>query len=199
MKINIKNIFFLILILIDSTLKSQTDGKVLDKTIAVVGGEMLLFSSLESQIVSLKSQGVIVDDNNKCELMEELLFQKLLIHQAKQDSLEVSDEEVEMEIDRRLNYFIAQIGSERKLEQYYKKTIKEIKEEFRGTVKDQMISQRMQGKITSGLTITPKEVRDFYKKIPKDSIPMIESEVKYAQILIYAKESKEEIDAAKEN
>lgn len=198
MIINIKNILFLTLILIGSTLKSQTDGKVLDKTIAVVGGEMLLFSSLETQIVSLKSQGVIVDDNNKCEIMEELLFQKLLIHQAKLDSLEVSDAEVEMEIDRRLNYFIAQIGSERKLEQYYKKTIKEIKEEFRGTVKDQMISQRMQGKITSGLTITPKEVRDFYKKIPEDSIPIIESEVKYAQILIYAKESEEEINAAKE-
>ncbi|MDT8412446.1 MAG: peptidylprolyl isomerase [Vicingaceae bacterium] len=191
--------FFLSLILIfNLSLKSQTDGKILDKTIAVVGGEMLLFSTLESQIVSLKSQGVIVDDNNKCEIMEELLFQKLLVHQAKQDSIVVSDAEVEMEIDRRLNYFIAQIGSERKLEQYYKKTIQEIKEEFRATVKDQMISQRMQGRITSGLTITPKEVKEFFKKIPEDSIPLIESEVKYAQILIYAKESEEEINAAKE-
>lgn len=191
-------LFPILLLLISVQIKAQNDGKVIDKTIAVVGSEMLLHSSLEGQIASLRSQGVIVDDNNKCELMEELLFQKLLLHQAKLDSVVVGDEEVEMEIDRRLSYFIAQIGSERKLEQYYKKSIKEIKEEFRTTIKEQMVSQRMQGKIGAGTTITPKEVKAFFKKIPEDSIPIIESEVSYAQILMYADESEEEINAAKE-
>lgn len=191
-------LFPILLLLISVQIKAQNDGKVIDKTIAVVGSEMLLHSSLEGQIASLRSQGVIVDENNKCELMEELLFQKLLLHQAKLDSVVVSDEEVEMEIDRRLSYFIAQIGSERKLEQYYKKSIKEIKEEFRTTIKEQMVSQRMQGKIGAGTTITPKEVKAFFKKIPEDSIPIIESEVSYAQILMYADESEEEINAAKE-
>lgn len=191
-------LFPILLLLISVQIKAQNDGKVIDKTIAVVGSEMLLHSSLEGQIASLRSQGVIVDENNKCELMEELLFQKLLLHQAKLDSVVVSDEEVEMEIDRRLSYFIAQIGSERKLEQYYKKSIKEIKEEFRTTIKEQMVSQRMQGKIGAGTTITPKEVKAFFKKIPEDSIPIIESEVSYAQILMYANESEEEINAAKE-
>lgn len=186
------------LLLISTQIKAQSDGKIIDKTIAVVGSEMLLHSSLEGQITSLRSQGVIVDENNKCELMEELLFQKLLIHQANLDSVVVSNEEVEMEIDRRLSYFIAQIGSERKLEQYYKKSIKEIKEEFRTTIKEQMVSQRMQGKIGAGTTITPKEVKAFFKKIPEDSIPLIESEVSYAQILMYADESEEQINAAKE-
>src|SRR5690606_20890544 len=182
-------LFPILLLLISVQIKAQNDGKVIDKTIAVVGSEMLLHSSLEGQIASLRSQGVIVDENNKCELMEELLFQKLLLHQAKLDSVVVSDEEVEMEIDRRLSYFIAQIGSERKLEQYYKKSNKEIKEEFRTTIKEQMVSQRMQGKIGAGTTITPKEVKAFFKKIPEDSIPIIESEVSYAQILMYADES----------
>lgn len=191
-------LFPILLLLISVQIKAQNDGKVIDKTIAVVGSEMLLHSSLEGQIASLRSQGVIVDENNKCELMEELLFQKLLLHQAKLDSVVVGDEEVEMEIDRRLSYFIAQIGSERKLEQYYKKSIKEIKEEFRTTIKEQMVSQRMQGKIGAGTTITPKEVKAFFKKIPEDSIPIIESEVSYAQILMYADESEEEINAAKE-
>jgi peptidyl-prolyl cis-trans isomerase SurA len=167
-------------------LRAQEDGKVIDKVIAVIGSNIILQSDLESQIVSLRAQGVLIDENARCELMEELLFQKLLLHQAGIDSVTVSDSEVESEIDRRMNYFIAQIGSEKKLEQYYKKSILEIKEEFRVIVKEQMISQRMQGQVTSNVQVTPKEVKTYFNELNEDSIPLIESEVEYAQILINA-------------
>jgi peptidyl-prolyl cis-trans isomerase SurA len=176
---------------------AQVDGVVIDKVIAVVGNEIILKSDLESQVASYKAQGVVVDQQAKCEMFEEILFQKLLLNQANIDSVTVSSAEVEGEINRRMNYFIAQIGSEKKLEQYYKKSIIEIKEEFRIIVKDQMVSQRMQGQITSGIKVTPKEVKSFYNDMSVDSIPMIESEVEYAQILIYAKESTTAKDAAK--
>ncbi|PCI94002.1 MAG: peptidylprolyl isomerase, partial [Flavobacteriales bacterium] len=167
-------------------------GVVIDKVVAVVGGNIILKSDLESQIVSLRAQGVLIDENARCELLEELLFQKLLLHQAGIDSLTVSEAELESEIDRRMNYFIAQIGSEKQLEEYYKKSILEIKEEFRVILKEQMVSQRMQGKITSSIEVTPKEVKTYFNGLNQDSIPTIESEVEYAQILFNAKESEAE-------
>ena len=175
-----------VLLTVSFGLKAQEEGVVIDKVVAVIGGNVILKSDLESQIVSLRAQGVLIDENARCELLEELLFQKLLLHQAGIDSLTVSEAEVESEIDRRMNYFIAQIGSEKKLEEYYKKSILEIKEEFRIIVKEQMVSQRMQGKITSSIEVTPKEVKTYFNGLNQDSIPTIESEVEYAQILFYA-------------
>ena len=183
---------------ISASVKAQEDGKIIDGVIAVVGSNAILKSDLESQIVSLRAQGVLIDDGARCELLEELLFQKLLLHQAIIDSVTVSDSEVESEIDRRMNYFIAQIGSEKKLEKYYKKSILEIKEEFRIIVKEQMISQRMQGQITASVKVTPKEVRTYFNSLNEDSIPLIESEVEYAQILFNGKENDEAKQTARE-
>jgi len=187
-----------IILSISTCLRGQEDGVVIDAIIAVIGDNVILKSDLESQIVSLRAQGVFVDDKARCELLEELLFQKLLLHQAVIDSVTVTESEVESEIDRRMNYFIAQIGSEKKLEQYYQKSILEIKEEFRVIVKEQMVSQRMQGKITSSVQVTPKEVKTYFSNLSEDSIPLIESEVEYAHILFNAKESEAEKQQAKD-
>lgn len=199
--LKMRNKYIIALTLLFATsfqLVAQEDGKVLDKIIAVIGDNVILKSDLETQIVSLRANGVLIDDKVKCEMLEEILYQKLLLHQADLDSVVVSENEVESEIDRRMNYFIAQIGSEKKLEQYYKKSMLEIKEEFRIIVKDQMTSQRMQSKIMSDIKVTPKEVRAYFKNLEADSIPTIESEVEYAQILINAKESSEEKEEARE-
>ena len=194
-----KGLVLVIILFISSwSLKAQEEGKVIDKVIAVIGSNVILQSDLESQIVSLRAQGVLVDDDARCELMEELLFQKLLIHQAEIDSVVVSEAEVESEIDRRMQYFIAQIGSEKKLEEYYKKSMLEIKEEFRSILEDQMVSQRMKGQITSGAQVTPKEVKSYFNSLDADSVPTIESEVEYAQILFNAKESEQAKKEAKE-
>jgi len=198
MKINRAIIIAVLVLLTSISVKAQDNGNVIDKVIAVIGNNIILKSDLESQIVSMRAQGVLIDDNIRCELLEELLFQKLLLHQAEIDSVTVSEKEVESEIDRRMSYFIAQIGSEKKLEQYYKKSILEIKEEFRIIVKDQMVSQRMQSKITASAEVTPKEVKTYYNNLNKDSVPTVESEVEYAQILFNAKKSFKQIKAAKD-
>ena len=187
-----------VLFTVSFSLNAQNEGKVIDKVVAVIGGNVILKSDLEAQIASLRAQGLLVDEGTRCELMEELLFQKLLLHQAMLDSVVVSDAEVQGELDRRMNYFISQIGSEKKLEEYYKKSILEIKEELKDNIKDQMISQRMKGQITAGTEVTPKEVKTFFNSLHKDSVPTIESEVEYAQILFNAKESEEARQRAKD-
>ncbi len=197
-QVRIKVVIVVILLAGAFNLKAQQDGTVIDKIVAVVGDNTILKSDIESQVVSMRANGVLVDDKTKCQMFEELMFQKLLLHQAELDSVTVTDAEVESEIDRRLNYFIAQIGSEKKLEQYYKKSMLQIKEEFRVIVKDQIVSQRMQGKITSNVKVTPKEVKAYYNSLDKDSVPMIESEVEYAHILINAKESEAAKKAARD-
>ncbi len=129
------------------------------------------------------SSGYPVDGSTECFLFEELLFQKLLIYQAKLDSVEVSEQQIEAEINRRLQFFIDQIGSQAALENYYGKTISEIKNEYASEVKDQLISQTMQSNLTSNLKITPKQIKDYYAD-HQDSIENVNSQVKIAHLVL---------------
>ena len=178
------------------SLGAYAQPQLVDGVVAVVGKNIVLKSDIDKQLESMKQQqGVDPEMLKPCKIFEELLFEKLLLHQAEVDSLEVTDEEINATIERRINVFVQQIGSRQKLEQYYKKSIVEIKEEMFPFVKDQMIAQRMLGQITSDVEITPTEVRNFYRKIPEDSLPLINSEVEYAQIVKYPKASPEAVQA----
>ncbi len=194
---NIKQTVFTLIITAIS-LSSMAQKKVIDEIEAVVGDEIILMSELENQIISYQTQGMLIDESMRCQLFEEMLFQKLLINQAKLDSVEVTDSQVESEMNRRLRYFISQIGSEKKLEEYYQKSIAEIKDDFRELVKEQMLAQQMQQKITGGVRVTPSEVKEFYNNLPADSIPVINSQVEIAQILIKAPISEKAKLAARE-
>lgn len=169
----------------------------IDKVIAVVGSNIIMLSEVEAQYLQIVAQGYAEDPSIKCDLLEELLFQKLLVNQARLDSIEVSDDQVEEELDRRLRYFISQIGSEQKLEEYYKKSIVEIKDDFRELIKDQLLGQNMQYKITGEVKVTPAEVRDYFSKIPSDSLPYINVELEIGRIVKKPIISKKEKDEAK--
>jgi peptidyl-prolyl cis-trans isomerase SurA len=194
-------IFFtltLIFALITSVLPVQAQiGKVLDEVAAVVGDKIILKSFIEEQRVQMLRQRYYSDKDLRCEIMEDQLYTKLLTTQAELDSVEVSDRDVESELDRRLAYFINQLGSEQKVEEFFEKTILEIKEEFRLTIRDQMISQRMQQEITKDIKVTPTEVRRFYEELPKDSIPVIPTTFEFQHITRYPKIDELEILAVK--
>jgi len=128
----------------------------------------------------------------RCTIFEELLFQSLLLNQANLDSLEVSEKQVEGELDRRISMFIQQMDGQDKMEAYFRKSVYEIKNDFRPIIRDQQLTQQMQGQITSGVSVSPAEVRAFYKGIPKDSLPLVESEVQISQIVIIPKIKDEE-------
>lgn len=156
---------------------------VIDQIVAVVGNSAILESDIVNQSRQLQAQGMNLGPNPECAILDDMLYQKLLYNQAVLDSLEVSDEMVEQVLERRLRYFIAQIGSREKLEAYYGKSVDELKEEFRDIVREQELSQQMEGKITANVKVTPSEVRIFFNRLPEDSIPMVESELVLGQIV----------------
>jgi len=198
----VKNKILIISILLFSLLSIQSfsQNKVIDQVIAVVGKNAILSSDIETQYFQYKMQGRLQASSTsiKCQILENLLFQKLLLAQAEIDSVEVTEGRVEAEITRRLRHFISQFGSQEKLEEFYEKSIIEIKEEFRELIKDQMLVESVRQAIAQDIGITPSEVKSFFRKIPKDSIPLINSEVEISQIVIEPPISLEEKVKVKE-
>lgn len=172
-------------------------SKVLDRVVAVVGDKIVLESDIEKQIVQYRQQGYF-GENIRCEVLEDQLYQKLLLNQAELDSVEVGQGEVEAELERRIQYFISQLGSEEKLEEFYGKSILEIKQEFEPVITDQIKSQRVQGELTQDVDVTPTDVRKFYESIPKDSLPLINAKMQLQQIVKYPYISEVDVLAVKQ-
>ena len=120
----------------------------------------------------------------KCMLLQQMILQKMLLEQAERDSVMVTDEDVEGQLENRLRYFISLYGSKEKLEQVSGKTIYQIKEENRDAIREQMVAEKLQGTIMENVKITPAEVEAFYKKIPVDSLPFFPATVEVGQIVI---------------
>ena len=160
----------------------------LDGVAAIVGEKIVLHSSIEGQFQQMKAQGYLEGETQlKCQIFEDLLYQKLLAYQAQIDSIEVSEDEILTAIDQRIQYFVSQIGSEQKLEEYFGKTISQLREEFQPVFRDQMLAQRMEGRITADVKVTPEDVRKFYNNIPKDSLPILPAEMQISQIVVFPK------------
>ncbi len=143
-----------------------------------------MYSEIEAQKMQAKQQGIELKEGDAAIILEDLMFQKLLLHQAEIDSLEVSEAQVTAELDQRIQYFASQIGGIAELEKFYEKSIEEIKDEFFEQIENRLKTQQMEQKITADVTTSPKEIKTFFNKIPKDSIPEIGSKVEVAQIFI---------------
>lgn len=178
---------FFVLIWCFQSLSAQT--RIIDEVVAVVGDKRVLYSDIEQSILQLKAQGEKVDERSKCIILEQLLVQKLLLNQSEVDSIEITDSQVEGELDSRMQYFINSIGSEQKLEDYFKKSTLEIKQDLREEIREQLLTNKMRAKITEGLSVTPSDVKAYFRSIPHDSLPYIDAEVEYNQIVIYPKSS----------
>ncbi|MFZ4741380.1 MAG: foldase protein PrsA [Bacteroidales bacterium] len=190
---------FLILIFLFIVFQSKAQNGVIDQVVAIVGGNIIKASDIEQQYNQMKIQGNFKSgDNAKCSILENILVSKLMLNQAKVDSVNVSDEQVESELERRLRYYIAQVGSKEKFEEYYKKSINEFKDEFRDNIRNQMLVQMMEGNITDSKKVTPNEVKKFYDEIPADSIPLINAEYEIGQIVRQPAISKAEKEVVKQ-
>lgn len=180
-----------------SILYSQVN--YIDQVIAVVGNKSILMSDIENQYTQYVLQGYKKGDSSfKCMLLEDLLFQKLLLNQAEIDSVTVSDSQVETDLARRIKYFSKQMGGDAELEKYYNKSIIEIKDDFRDLIKNQLLQQTMESKITENVKITPSEVKTYFRLLPKDSIPTISSVIEVGQIVKMPVVSEAEKTKAKE-
>jgi peptidyl-prolyl cis-trans isomerase SurA len=177
--------FFVLLSVLVSAQPQTVDGVA-----AIVGGDVILKSDIDEQydVFNRQNFGKPV---SYCEVFEELLFQKLLIHHAAIDSISIGEEEVEANMDRRIQQLIMQMGDQKKLEDFYEKSVVEIKEDMRTLIKEQLTAQRMQMTVVEGIEVTPSEVREYYENLPADSIPLISAEVELSQIVKFPELSEE--------
>ncbi|MDP2187086.1 MAG: peptidylprolyl isomerase [Sphingobacteriaceae bacterium] len=181
-----KIILFSLLCLTGFFAKAQpTKSNMVDGLVAVVGDKIILKSDVESEYANWLAQGNDADPDMKCIIIDQLLTNKLMLRQAELDSLTVGDEEIDGQIERRMRYFISMIGSREKLEEFYGKSILEIKDEFRPQIKEMLLAQKMQEKITANVTISPREVQAYFAKIPADSIPYFDAEIEIGQIVLF--------------
>jgi peptidyl-prolyl cis-trans isomerase SurA len=149
----------------------------LDRIISIVGDDVVLKSDVDNQYAYFVANGQVDDGTMRCQILEKLIIEKLLLNKARQDSLVVSDDQVESELGRKLNYFIQGYGSVAKLEEEYKKPLIEIKADLWPDIKDQLLIDKMREQVISKVVITPREVKKFFNAFPTDSLPYLPAEV----------------------
>lgn len=172
----------LLIISIFCSIFAVAQDNIIDEVIWVVGEEAILRSEVEEERLRAQYEGQPIAGDPYCVIPEQLAIQKLFLHQAELDSIEVSESTVSSQVDMRMNYYISQIGSKEKMEEYFRKTSTEIREEMMTMVRNQMIIQQMQSKLTEKINPTPAEVRRYYNSLSADSLPMVPAQVE-VQIL----------------
>jgi peptidyl-prolyl cis-trans isomerase SurA len=169
--------FALVCIALWSGLGTRLHAQELDKIISIVGDDVVLKSDIENQYAYFVANGQVDDGTMRCQILEKLIIEKLLLNKARQDSLVVSDDQVESELGRKLQYFIQGYGSVAKLEEEYKKPLIEIKADLWPEIKDQLLIEKMREQVISKVVITPREVKKFFNAFPADSLPYLPAEV----------------------
>lgn len=169
----------------------QSAKVVADKIAGIVGDRIILLSDIKNSIADIIRQGGEVPKNAECLILEQALISKVLMLQAEKDSLPVTDDEVEAELDQKIRFYINQFGSQEALEDVAGKTIYQIKDDARESVREQKLAAAMQRKIVENVRITPNEVKSFFERIPKDSLPFFETELEICQIILFPKASRD--------
>ena len=169
-----------------STLSAQKYDGIIDKTVALVGNSMILLSQIESEVQMMQFQGYVSDRNLRCEVLENMMVSKLFYTQAQLDSLAVNPDMVDAALEDRVNNILSQLGGEEQVEKYFGKPLHKLRQEWRETFMEQNLAQEMQREVAGKITeVTPKEVQQFYKSAPKDSLPIIPTQYQYSQIVLY--------------
>ncbi|MEN7549392.1 peptidylprolyl isomerase [Rapidithrix thailandica] len=176
---------------------AQGQGEVVDKIVAKVDNYIILKSEVENAYIQMAANGEDLGDDAKCQILEQLIMNKILVAKAEIDSVIVDEKEVNQELNQRMDYFINQAGDEAKLERTLGKSLAEIKEELRDQVHERLVVQRMQSEIMQDVTVTPAQVKKYFNDIPKDSIPFLSQEVQVGQIVKNPEVSKSEKEKAK--
>ena len=186
-------------ILLLTTVSLYGQNKIVDKIVAQVGDNIILLSDIENQKIQAKQAGVDVQLETECAYLEELMYQNLLVNQAELDSIVISDEQVDAEMEGRLRAIEAQMknakdenGQPMTIEKFYGKSRTQIKEEFRGVIRKRLQAQEVERKITGDITVSPREVEAFFNKQHVDSLPYINTQLAFQQITIFPTITKED-------
>ena len=193
-----KIIFSLLLLLSIAPLKMWAQKNIIDEVIWVIGDESILKSEVEEQKLRAQYDNTPIQGDPYCVIPEQIAIQKLFLHQAALDSVVVSESSVMNQVENRVNYFIAQIGSKEKMEEYFHKTTNDLREELRDMIRNQQIINQMQQKLVADIKSTPADVRRYFKELPTDSVPTVPAEVELQLISFEPPVPIEEINRIKE-
>ncbi len=194
---DMKKILFLALGSWLLALGSVKADNVIDEVIWIVGEEAILRSEVEEERLRAQYEGQQIAGDPYCVIPEQLAVQKLFLHQAELDTIEASESSVNMQVEMRMNYYMSQIGSKEKMEEYFRKSASEMREEMTTAVRNQMIIQQMQSQLTQNIKSTPAEIRRYYNSLPEDSIPMVAAQVEVQIISFEPPVPLEETDRVK--
>lgn len=183
------------LLLLSVTTYGQNN--VIDEVVWVVGDEAILKSDVESERLNAQYEGRKFDGDPYCVIPEQLAIQKLFLHQAELDSIDVSEQEVLSRLEQQTNWLIDQIGSKEKMEEYYNKTSTQIREMLRENIRNGLIVEKMQREIVGDIKIVPADVRRYFKNLPQDSIPFVPTQVEVQIVTLEPKIPQEEIERVK--
>ncbi|MFN0214851.1 MAG: peptidylprolyl isomerase [Saprospiraceae bacterium] len=193
------NIRFLLFLILPAGLFAQNDKAVIDRVVATVGGEIILLSEVQEQYSFAKKDQPELPVEYNCVILQNLIVQKLLVNQAKLDSVEVKDEEVQTQIDARIERLRAYFNQDDKaIEEFYGQSVNQMRSQLSSDMRNQLLAERMQGKVTEVATITPLEVQRFFANIPADSLPYFNAEVEIREIVYKPKINQEEQTKARQ-
>lgn len=189
-KMSILKTRILILLVITTLINISLSGQrlLIDKVVAKVGSENILLSEIEDVFSYEKTRNPSISNDIKCELLESIIIQKIIVYQAKIDSVEVSEEEVAAQLDYRFDAILRQMnGDEAFFQEYYGASVQEMKDRYRDDQHQKLVAERMQSKLMSEIEITPNEVIKFFHEIPADSLPYFKSEMEVSEIVSFPK------------
>lgn len=176
----------LICLPLNSLFAQKYENGLIDKVVALIGNEMIMLSQLEGEVQMMEAQGIAADRNTRCAVLERMLAQKLFLNQARLDSLSVNEDMVEMDLQQRIAEVTTQLGGEKATEDYFKMPLHKLRNDWREMLREQNLVQKMQQDIMSKAgSMTPSQVEKFYKKTDKDSFPIMSTQYKLSQIVLY--------------
>jgi len=177
------SLLFLIVAPLSIVAQQAMSPQLVDKVVAVIGGKIILQSEVVERTQEYMNEKVADTNGIRCKVIEDLMYEKLLLIEAEKDStIIITDAQVEQEFDKRMSYYISQLGSKEAFEKWYGKSVEQYKEELKPDVRDLLMAQQMRGKVIDNLTVSPEDVRKYYEGIPKDSIPGVNAQEEIAQI-----------------
>ena len=184
-------------VLLLASVSAFGQNNVIDEVVWVVGDEAILKSDVENERLNAQYEGRKFNGDPYCIIPEQLAVQKLFLHQAEIDSIEVSEQEVLSRLEQQTNWLIDQIGSKEKMEEYYNKTSTQIREMLRENIRNGLTVEKMQREIVGDIKIVPADVRRYFKNLPQDSIPYVPTQVEVQIVTLEPKIPQEEIERVK--
>jgi peptidyl-prolyl cis-trans isomerase SurA len=179
-------------------LGSVAQDKVIDQIVAIVGGNIILKSDIENMTINQQAQGITTEGDMKCEVLEEFLINKLLVAEAELDTLiSVTPSQVNQQMDQQMQMYLQHFGTESAVETYFSKPIAMIKAEMQEAIREQSLAQQMRSKIVENVTVTPSEVRYYFRNLDREQIPTIPTQYEYAQITVQPQVDMEEQNRVK--